>query len=402
MRPAIYYPWVYLKGGAERVLIELMHRSRHEWTLYTNHYESDATFPEFAQLRVVPLHEVSVRRSISGVARAAYTLMTQRLDLGAHDSLVVVSEGLGNLIAGRSTVPTSCICLTPLKVAYEPFTRQQFFTGRRRLHYRGAFALYRRFEQPSWDRYRRVFCNSLETRRRLLSAHLVEEARLEVLHHGVDTAHFQPAGRREPFFLVPGRIMWQKNIQLAIDAFLQFKPDVGRNEFKLVIAGMVDAKSKSYVEALRVRAGGREDIRFLESPTDAALLRLYQRSHAVVFPPRCEDWGLVPLEAMACGKVVLAVDRGGPRESIVNGETGFLRLDDPDAFAQAMASLAAMRPAQLDRMGARSRVRAGTFSWDAFASRMDDHVEELSATKPLPLQPVRAPEPMPLAVGSHA
>jgi len=402
MRPAIYYPWVYLKGGAERVLIELMHRSRHEWTLYTNHYESDSTFPEFAHLPVVPLHEVSVRRSISGVARAAYTLMTQRLDLGSHDSLVVVSEGLGNLIAARSTVPTSCICLTPLKVAYEPFTRQQFFTGGHRLHYRGALALYRHFEQPSWDRYRRVFCNSSETRRRLLSAHLVEEARLEVLHHGVDTTHFQPAGRREPFFLVPGRIMWQKNIELAIDAFLQFKPDVARNEFKLVIAGMVDAKSKSYFELLQVRAGGREDIRFLESPTDAALLRLYQGSHAVVFPPRCEDWGLVPLEAMACGKVVLAVDRGGPRESIVNGETGFLRLDDADAFAQAMASLAAMRPAQLERMGARSRVRAGTFSWDAFASRIDDHVEELSAAKAAPVQALRATEPMPLAVGSRA
>jgi len=402
MRPAIYYPWVYLKGGAERVLIELMQRSRHQWTLYTNHFEPEATFPEFAQLPIVPLHRISVRRSIPGVASAAYRLMRQRLDLESHDSLVVVSEGLGNFIAARSTVPTSCICLTPLKVAYEPFTRQQFFGGRPRLHYRGAFALYRRVEQPSWNRYRRVFCNSGETRRRLLAARLVEETRLEVLHHGVDTARFQPSGRREPFFLVPGRIMWQKNVGLAIDAFLQFKPRVNRNEFKLVIAGMVDAKSRTYFESLRSRAVGREDVRFIESPTDPALLDLYQRCHAVVFPPRCEDWGLVPLEAMACGKAVLAVDRGGPRESIINGETGFLRLDDHDAFAQAMTSLAAMAPVQLDEMGARSRLRAGTFSWDAFASRMDDHIDELGLTDGVPAQPAPADAALAVAVGAQA
>ncbi|HEY8173620.1 MAG TPA: glycosyltransferase family 1 protein, partial [Dehalococcoidia bacterium] len=117
MRPALYYPWVYLKGGAERVLLELMQRSRHEWTLITNRYEPDSTFPGFANLPVISLQEVSVRRSVPAVARAALTLLTQKLELSSYDSLFVVSEGLGNLVAKRSTVPTSCICLTPLKIA---------------------------------------------------------------------------------------------------------------------------------------------------------------------------------------------------------------------------------------------------------------------------------------------
>ena len=172
MRPAIYYPWVYLKGGAERVLVELMHRSRHDWTLFTNRFEPDSTFPEFADLDVVPLRTVSVKRSVPQVAKAGMTLLTQKLDLSQHDSLFVVSEGLGNLIAGRSTVPTSCICLTPLKIAYDAFTREHYFHRHRRLHQRIAIGAYTRIERPAWKRYERVFCNSGETRRRVLDARL--------------------------------------------------------------------------------------------------------------------------------------------------------------------------------------------------------------------------------------
>ncbi len=50
MKIAAYYPWIYLKGGAERALLETVTRSRHEWTLYTNHFEPEATFPEFSDL----------------------------------------------------------------------------------------------------------------------------------------------------------------------------------------------------------------------------------------------------------------------------------------------------------------------------------------------------------------
>src|SRR5262249_7972549 len=120
VKPALYYPWVYLKGGAERVLAELMMRSRHDWTLYTTRVERDATFPELRHLKVVTLREIPVKRTIHHVAQAALTLLTQRLDLRGHDSLMVVSEGLGNLQASRSSLPTSCICLTPLKVTYDP------------------------------------------------------------------------------------------------------------------------------------------------------------------------------------------------------------------------------------------------------------------------------------------
>lgn len=390
MKPALYYPWVYLKGGAERLLIELMQRSRHEWTLYTNHFDADATFPEFRRLRLVCLPSVSVRRNVVDVAMAGLRVLTQPMSLREHSALVIVSEGLGNLLALRSRIPTSCICLTPLKVIYDDLTRTRFFSGRLRPAYRLGFWTYRVIEQAGWRRYRRVFCNSNEVRRRLLAAKLVDDGRIEVAYHGVDLDRFRPTGQRSHYLLVPGRIMWQKNIELALAAWQEFKPSPELNDFQLVIAGMVDAKSRAYFERLRAYSASRPDITFQPSPSDSQMLRLYQSAHGVVFPAPNEDWGLVVLEAMACGKPVIAANRGGPRESIIDGQTGFLRMDTRSEFAGAMRELVFMPKAQMDTLSGAARARAEQFSWDRFVERIDTHVEEL-ATKPITELPFRRP-----------
>jgi glycosyltransferase involved in cell wall biosynthesis len=347
--------------------------------LYTNRFDRAATFPELADLPVVELAPISVRRSISAVARAAATLLTQRLDLRGHDSLLVVSEGLGNFVAARSPIPTSCLCLTPLKVVYDHVTRDRFFGGASRLEYRLAFAAYRALERRAWLRYRQVFCISEEVRRR--TAGLVPAERLEVVYPGVDLARYRPTGERENFFLVPGRIMWQKNIELVIAAWARCKPAQDSNPFRLVIAGMVDVKSRPYVARLRALAGDRSDIQFIGSPSDDELLGLYQRCRAVVFAAPNEDWGFVPVEAMACGKAVLATDRGGPRESIIDGVTGFLRPDDTETFASALSHLMRLPNAALDEIATAARARASEFPWGRFVSRIDDHIDELAGSR---------------------
>jgi glycosyltransferase involved in cell wall biosynthesis len=100
------------------------------------------------------------------------------------------------------------------------------------------------------------------------------------------------------------------------------------------------------------------DVDFVESPSDSTLIDLYQRCIGVLFPAQNEDWGLVPLEAMACGKPVIAVNRGGPTESLLHGETGFLVPDRPQDFAAALTLLAHASSAELDALGVRARARA--------------------------------------------
>lgn len=376
---ALYYPWIYLKGGAERALLETVKHSRHDWTIYTNHFDPVGTFPEFADLNVVPLANVPVKRDIAAVASAAMTVALQRVDFAGHDRLVVFSEGLGNLIAARSKLPATCVCLTPLKVTYDSVTNSRFFQDAPRRHYRAAFAAYRFVDRRTWRAYDKVFCISNAVRDRLVQHHLVDPERIEVVYPGVDHARFRPSGESHPYFLLPGRIMWQKQIEIALESWRFFKPHPSDSPFRLVIAGMVDTKSRAYLESLRRSVAWRNDVEFVESPDDDRLRTLYQQSYAVLFTAPSEDFGLVPLEAMACEKAVIAPAHGGPAETIVHGETGWLVRSDAREFARAMRALVDMPVRHRRHIEHAARARALQFNWDRFVEPIDDHLERRPA-----------------------
>ena len=83
---------------------------------------------------------------------------------------------------------------------------------------------------------------------------------------------------------------------------------------------------------------GRQ-VRLVPSFTDAQRGALLAAATAVVYTPAEEHFGIVPLEAMATGRPVVACDSGGPVESVVHARTGFLCAPEPAAFAAAMAQL---------------------------------------------------------------
>ncbi len=380
MRIAIYHPWIYLKGGAERTILELVRHSRHRWTVVTNHFEPYSTFPEFRQLEVIELATVSVKRSLYEVAHAALTLLIQRFDWHQFDALMISSEGLGNLITFHPSLPpVFCYCHTPLKIAHDPITRQQFFAQQRAWNLRAGIRVFTWIDRLAWRRYQHIFCNSRETYQRLLQSHLAPPDKMEVLHPGVDTERLQPTWHSEPYFLLPGRIMWTKNIELGIEAFQRFKRQrPATDPFRLVIAGMLDQKSKPYCKELMRRTRRDAQIEFVISPDDQAMHQLYQNAWGVLNTSLNEDWGLTIIEGMAFGKPVIAVNQGGPTESILHEETGFLCEPEAQSFAERMEHLAS-DPGRALHMGKLGRQRAAQYDWHAFAQRIDEYIDELCA-----------------------
>ncbi len=381
MKVALYYPWIYLTSGAERTILELARRSRHEWTLFTNRYDREHTFPEFAHQQVVSLEAVSVKRSLLDVAGAAGTILKQRLPLDNYDALLVVCEGLGDLIVFRnSSKPCLCLCLTPLRPVFDPVYRDYALKSRNPLQrlvlWLGA-AVFRKLDRLAWKRYRRVFCISEEARQRALRGGLGRPELLEILHPGIGIEPSVASGAFKHYFLIPGRIMWTKNVELGIEAFKRFRtahPEFA--SFRLIIAGIVDKKSEPYLAKLRQLAAADENIRFRIFPKDEELAELYANCFGVLFTSFNEDWGIVPLEAMAFGKPVIAVNRGGPRETITHGVQGFLEEPDPQAFAARMVALAS-NPALAARLGEAGRQSCQRFGWNSFVDRIDDEIENL-------------------------
>ncbi len=376
MRVALYHPWIYLKSGLERTLLEILRRSRHDWTLYTSHYDRDGTYPELKDVPVIELSRVSVERSYGAVIRGAMTLATTRLDPRAFDVLMISCDGLGDLLNLRNTErPSLCLCFTPLRAVYDEAYRARLLD---RVGMMRPFALlaelgYRLIDRICFRRYGGVIAISDTVRQRIVDGGLYPADRIEILRPGIDGARIRPSAVFDPYFLVPGRIMWTKNIGLAIEAFALAKPDLPAG-YRLIVAGMVDHKSEPYYLDLKRRADAVGGVEFVVGPPDTEMQRLYDECRAVVFTAFNEDWGLVPVEGMAAGKPVLAVNAGGPRESIADGETGFLEPDDPAAFARRMVQMARDQ-ALVERLGAAAAERAALYTWDAFVAGLDDAVD---------------------------
>ena len=378
-RVALYYPWIYVQSGVERSILETVRRSRHRYTIFTNHYDREQTFPEFAELKdIVQLRRIEVERSFRQTVRAVRTIWRQRLPLDDYDALLVHSEGVGDFLTLRNhDRPVICYCHSLQRPIYDSVYRETLL--RNKPQYRIPLSclapLYRMATRAAWRHYRHVFVNSEETRQHVLAAGVCPADRLEVLHPGVALERIHPSLRYEPFFLYAGRIKWTKNIELAVRAFLEFKRTYARGaEWKLVVAGDVDRHSHAYLEELRELSRSEPTIEFRMKPSDAELDELYDRCSALLYPSLSEPWGMVPLEAMAHGKPVLAVNRSGPTESVVDGHSGFLLPPDVPAFACKMALLAD-HPEQVRRMGTQAVERAGRYSWDPFVDRLDEYIE---------------------------
>lgn len=381
MRFALYHPWVYLRSGVERWMVEVVSRSAHDWTVLTHHHEPDATYPEVAALDVRALRpEVPVRRSLVPLARAAATLAAARLPTDGHDGLLVSSEGLGDLVALRARVPAAAYCHTPLKILHDPAARDGVARQSlgRRLALGTVGPAFEAVDRLAWHRYRHVLVNSAETAARVRSARLRPSGPVEVLEPGVDESWFPPVLRagREPVLLCAGRVMWQKNLELAVET-VRVLVDRGV-PVRLVVAGMVDVKSRDYEARLRGLAAGLP-ISFEIAPDDERLRELYATATALLFTARNEDFGMVLLEAMAAGTPVVAVDAGGPRSIVRHGVDGWLEEPTPQAFAdraeevlRAGRSLAPVRRA--------AREAAAERTWERHVARLDAVMAGLAGT----------------------
>ena len=380
MRIALYHPWIYLKSGLERTILEIARRSRHDWTIYTSHYDPDGTYPELRDVRIVELARVSVQRTYASAVQGAWRIATARIHPDGCDALVISCDGLGDLLTLRNASrPVLCLCFTPLRAVFDPEYRARLLrrTGALKPLALAADWAFGTLDRLCWRRYSAVVAISDTVRQRIADGRLRAASSVSILHPGIDGARIRPVATSEPFFLVTGRIMWTKNLDLALEAFELARPALGP-QWRLIIAGMVDAKSQPYAARLRARAAEIGNIEMEIGPTDDAMRGLYERCTGLLFTAFNEDWGLTPLEAMASGKPVIAVDRGGPRETVLDGISGFLEADDPESFAARMIELAAA-PQRARAMGLAGAERAGNFTWDRFVAGLDDSLDAMIA-----------------------
>lgn len=378
MKFALYQPWIYLHGGLERSLLELVTRSRHEWVVYTGHYDPENTFAGFANVDVRVVRPTNVDRRISGVLKSATQVLLQRLPV-AEDTqgIVVWCDGIGDMLTFRNADrPLFNICSTPLRAAFDPIYEKMAMEHRGiggKTAYQVFKHLFKALDRMAWKRYRGVVSTSTEVRNRIIAGGLHDGGNGMVMAYpGVDWSPTVDVAY-EPYILLPGRIMWTKNIQQGIRAFLDADLPA---PWRLVVAGFVDRKSQSYLAELQELAGTSGRVEFVVSPTDDHLNELYRKAGFCLFTPLNEDWGIVPLESMTRAKAVVANNRGGPSESVAHGSTGFLLEPDDMAGWTAAIRRLALEEGLAQQMGAAAHDHVQRFTWERFVTTVDDALEQ--------------------------
>jgi glycosyltransferase involved in cell wall biosynthesis len=146
----------------------------------------------------------------------------------------------------------------------------------------------------------------------------------------------------------------------------------------LVIAGNTDGAGVG-ADLRRLALSLDVNLRVVVNVTEQHLLSLYHGAAAFVYSPHKEPFGLVVLEAMACGLPVVAVAEGGPLESVIEGETGYLPPRDEDAFAEALARVLSDESLASDFSSAGREVVEREWTWEAAARRIEAHLVATAA-----------------------
>jgi glycosyltransferase involved in cell wall biosynthesis len=130
-----------------------------------------------------------------------------------------------------------------------------------------------------------------------------------VIYPPADTVYYTPDGsaRREDYYLIVSALVPYKKIGTAVKAF-------NRSGKRLVVIG--DGPDRKKLER-----AAKKNIEFLGWQPDSVLREHYRKARALIFPGE-EDFGIVPVEAQACGCPVIALGRGGALETVLAGETG--------------------------------------------------------------------------------
>jgi glycosyltransferase involved in cell wall biosynthesis len=182
-----------------------------------------------------------------------------------------------------------------------------------------------RWDRRSVEWVNEFACNSEAVRDRIRRFY---DRDASVIYPPVNTDFYTPVqDTRGDYALVVSRLVSYKRVDLAIDA-------CAAAGMPLIVAGAGPDYARLVDRARRRRC----DVRFA-TPTDLELRELYRHARVLLFPAE-EDFGIIPVEAQACGVPVLAYARGGARETVVPGVTGeLIEEPTPRHFAQSLERL---------------------------------------------------------------
>jgi glycosyltransferase involved in cell wall biosynthesis len=360
MRVAIAHDYLTQRGGAERVVLNMMDAFPSA-ELHTLLYDPPGTFPEFdrAHVRASPLNRVPLLRRKHRLAFPVLAGATDRLRVDA-DVVVCSSSGWAH---GVKTPGAKVVyCHSPARWLYQPDAYLRGAGAAARLAARALRGPLARWDRRAARSANRYVVNSTHVARSVRRLYGIEPEVLPPPPALTPDGPHRAVESVEPgFILCVSRLLPYKNVDAVVTAFRRL-PDE-----RLVVVG-------DGPEWARVAQLAGPNVTLLGRVDDARLRWLYEHAAAVVVAS-FEDYGLTPLEAAEFDKPTAALRFGGLVDTVADGETGlFFGAARPEEIAEVL------RAVLVERWSARAlETHAARFSHERFVGRLREIVDEAAA-----------------------
>ncbi|MFO7323053.1 MAG: glycosyltransferase [Chloroflexota bacterium] len=358
MKLALVHDWLNQRGGAEDVL-ETLVALYPESPVYTSIY-APALMP--AEYRNWDLHTLWIDR-MPGIHThhqpylPLYPLAWNGLDLSEYDVVLTNKSGFCHgLRVGDDTLHI-CYCLAPTRYVWnlDAYIAREGLGKPVELALRPLVSVLRRWDYAAAQRVHHFIAISTEIQARIKTFYNRDSV---IIYPPVETGRFVPVAQDEveDYFLVLSRLIPYKRIDLAVQAAT-----------RLGLPLKVGGRGRD-MDRLRAMAG--PTVEFLGYVPDEELPRLMARAKALIFPG-LEDFGIVPVQAQAAGRPVIAYGGGGALDTVIPGETGeHFNEMTVEALANVMATFDA-RAYNPDRI----RQHALRFDVEVFNQSIKAYVE---------------------------
>lgn len=307
LKIAIVCDWLTVFAGAERVVYE-MHQLFPDAPIYTTLYNRKAC-PAFknAEVRESYLKWIPGARSFHRLLLPQMPLSFERMDLRDFDIILSSSHSAAKGIITQPKTLHISYCHSPMRYVWDH--SHDYQKGFRsfsplRFFYKPMLHRIRMWDRVAAERVDEFLTNSAYVGERIQKYYHREST---VIAPPVDLSFFEPSSEKGEAYVAVGRLIPYKRFDLVVEACKKMKRT-------LTIVG-------EGPELGRLKKMASVDVQFLGKISDEDLRVVYQKAKALIFP-QLEDFGIVPLEAMASGTPVIAYGKGGALETVKDGISG--------------------------------------------------------------------------------
>jgi glycosyltransferase involved in cell wall biosynthesis len=305
-KTALVHDWLFQVAGAEKVLEAIY--GLFPGDIFTL-FKGQSSFLEGAHITPSFLNSVPFSKKIYRHLLPFYPAAIESFNLSEYDLILSSSHAVANKVLCHSDQLHISYCHSPMRyiwdLCFDYFGERRF--SPKNLYIQHVLHRLRTWDAASHPRVDHFIANSAYIQKRIYKIYRRES---EVIYPPVDVERFSFCKEKEDYYLTVSRLVSYKRVDVIIDAFNQMPNK------KLIVVG-----GGPLLEEYKKRA--KSNVEILGHCSDEIVEKLMARAKGFVFAA-IEDFGISPIEAMATGTPVIALNKGGTKETVIDKKTGLL------------------------------------------------------------------------------